>query len=192
MGIRCFIAIEIPEALRLAIGQVIGKLRISGADVKWADPGLIHITLKFLGDTEESSIGEVQRVLSQKVSHYTPFYIKIAGLDSFPAGRYPRVVWAGIAESAVLTSLQKEIELGLADAGVPAEDRPFRPHLTIGRVKTGRRLAALVNSIREAGDMKFGDFEVRGVRLMKSELRPAGPVYTCLADIPLMGGNDVD
>ncbi|MDA8084968.1 MAG: RNA 2',3'-cyclic phosphodiesterase [Nitrospiraceae bacterium] len=192
MGIRCFIAIEIPEALRLAIGQAIWKLRSSGADVKWVDPGLIHITLKFLGDTEESRIGEAQRVLSQKVSHYAPFYIKIAGLDSFPSGRHPRVVWAGIAESTVLTALQKEIELGLADSGFPAEDRPFRPHLTIGRVKTGRRIADLVNSVRESGNIMFGDFEVRGVRLMKSELRPAGPVYTCLADIPLMGGNDVD
>lgn len=191
MGVRSFIALEIPAPVRTAVGSAIDSLGQSGADVKWVGRDNIHITLKFLGDVDEDRLPSIEAALAKKLTHYQPFYIRIIGIGSFPPGRHPRVIWAGIVESAVLNSLQKDVEREMAAAGFPAEDRPFSAHLTIGRVRSGRKLADLVKRLNESGDLSFGDFEVRGVRLMKSELRPTGPVYTCLAEIPLTGRADV-
>jgi len=186
MGVRCFIAVEIPLPIREVIGRTIQDLQQSGSDVKWVSTGNIHITLKFLGDTEESRIDDIRNALEKKLSHYQPFCIKITGAGSFPAGKYPRVVWVGVEESAALNLLQQDVEQEMAALGFPADGRRFMAHATVGRVKSSRRLAELANRLQGAGEVSFGHFEVRGISLMKSDLKPAGPEYTCLAVIPLI------
>lgn len=185
MGIRCFVAVEIPEPLRVVIGNTIEALRQCGGDVKWVSNENIHITLKFLGDTEESLLSDIQERLSKKLFNYKPFCIRISGAGSFPPGKHPRVIWIGIEESSALKILHGEVEAGMRELGYAAEERPFLAHITIGRVRSGRRLSEMAKKLAESRGSEIGNFEVRSIKLMKSELGREGPVYTCLAEIPL-------
>lgn len=185
MGIRCFIAVELSEPVRAAIAGAVEDLRQSGADVRWVNTENIHITLKFLGDTEEALLPDIRQRLAKKLFNYKPFCIKITGVGSFPAGRHPRVIWIGLGESAALKALQADVESEMRAIGCPAEERPFAAHITVGRVKSGRRLPELTGKLTDMREVAFGDLEVRGVKVMKSELGRGGPVYTCLAEIPL-------
>lgn len=185
MGVRCFIAVEIPEPLRMAISNAVEALKQCGADVKWAGSENIHITLKFLGDTEESLLPAIQERLSKKLFNYKPFCIRIAGVGSFPPWKHPRVIWVGIEASSALKTLQGEVESEMRAVGFPSEERPFVAHITIGRVRSGRRISEMARKLVESREIEIGDFEVRSIKLMKSELGRGGPVYTCLAEIPL-------
>ncbi|MGC2063396.1 MAG: RNA 2',3'-cyclic phosphodiesterase [Thermodesulfovibrionales bacterium] len=185
MGMRCFIAVDIPEPLRVTIGNTIEVLKACGADVKWVSSENIHITLKFLGDTEESRLSAIQERLSKKLFNYGPFCIRITGAGSFPAGRHPRVIWVGTGESSALKALQGEVESEMRELGYAAEERPFLAHITVGRMRSGRRLSEMAKKLAESREIPIGNFEVRNIKLMKSELGRGGPVYTCLAVIPL-------
>jgi len=192
MALRCFIAVEVPGPMKRAIGDMIDNLKKSGSDVKWLRPENIHITLKFLGSTEESLLDEVKESLSKKLSPYSPFYITISGIGCFPDERRPRVVWVGTHESSgQVRDVQRAIEAEMAKFGFPSEERNFSPHLTIGRVKSREKIAALITMLGEYRQVSFGDLDVRGVTLMKSELNPAGAKYFPLAEIPFGGRTDV-
>ena len=190
MALRCFIAVEIPEAIRGAIVISIDSLKKSGADVKWVSPENIHITLQFLGDTEEARIPLIKRSLDKILLTYSPFYIKIAGVGCFPDAKRPRVIWVGTEESQPVIDLHGDIARGMAGLGYQEEERNFTPHLTIGRVKSNRNVKELLRKIDEIREVSFSDFEVRNITLMKSELRPSGPIYHSLAEIPFGGRNN--
>lgn len=191
MAIRSFIAIEIPEAVKRSIREVIESLKGSGADVKWVSGDIVHLTLKFLGDTDEALIKDIIEALNKKVSPYKPFCIKISGAGYFPKGRHPRVVWVGVEESARLQELFSDVEREMLKFGYPAEDRRFSPHLTMGRVRSQRKTADLIRKVGEYAGTVLGEVEVRGITLIKSELKPAGAEYTSLAEIPFSGRNNV-
>ncbi|MBA4372870.1 MAG: RNA 2',3'-cyclic phosphodiesterase [Thermodesulfovibrio sp.] len=185
MGIRCFIAVEVPAPLRVTMGGIAEDLKKCGADVKWVRPENIHITLKFLGDTEEPLLTLIEERLSKKLFNYKPFCIRISGAGSFPSGRHPRVIWVGIEESPALLALQRDVEFEVRALGYAPEERPFLAHITIGRVKTERKLSSLAEKLEVLRDKDIGSFEIRTIKLMKSELGRGGPVYTSLAGIPL-------
>jgi RNA 2',3'-cyclic 3'-phosphodiesterase len=187
MALRCFIAIEIPEAIRGAIVGSIDSLKESGADVKWVSPENIHITLQFLGETEETRIPLIKKALNKILLTYSPFYIKIAGVGCFPDARRPRVIWVGTEGSQPVINLHGDIARGMAGLVYLEEERSFTPHLTIGRVKSNRNVRELLSKIDEIKEVRFSDFEVRNITLMKSELRPSGPIYSSLAEIPFGG-----
>ena len=187
MALRCFIAIEIPEAIRGAIVSSIDSLKKAGADVKWVSPENIHITLQFLGETEEARIPLIKETLDKILLTYSPFYIKIAGVGCFPDSRRPRVIWVGAEEAQPVINLHGDIARGMADLGYREEERNFTPHLTIGRVKSNRNVRGLTGKIVEIREVRFSGFEVRNITLMKSELRPSGPIYSSLAEIPFGG-----
>ncbi|TAN42941.1 MAG: RNA 2',3'-cyclic phosphodiesterase [Nitrospirae bacterium] len=191
MDLRCFIAVELPGDLTSRIGAVIDLLSQTGADMKWVKKENLHITLKFLGSTPEASINEIIGALQKKLSHYAPFYIRISGVGSFPPGRHPRVVWIGMDASGQLAAVHKEIDEVMSRYGFKAEERRFSPHLTIGRVRSSRGLTGLITALHEMEPKAFGDVEVRGVALMKSELKPAGPEYERLAEIQFLRRDDV-
>ncbi len=190
MALRCFIAVSLPATLRSAIGEVVGKLRGIGADIKWVSDENLHLTLKFLGETDEELVDEIRNALIDKLSHYAPFYIKIGGVGYFPGGRNPRVIWVGIEDPGVLEDIYKDIENAVAKLGYPREKRPFSPHLTIGRVRSPKRVAEVIRRLEEFRAITFDEFVLREVTLMKSELKPGGAEYSGLAEIPLEGKND--
>ena len=190
MLLRCFIAIEIPETIKKSIADVIDTLKKSGSDVKWVSNDNIHITLQFLGETEESLIPDIKGALCKILAPYSPFYIKIADVGCFPSGRRPRVIWVGLKESQLLIHLYNDIASAMVKFGYQKEERGFTPHVTIGRVKSNRNLGELLRRLEEFKVTDFPDFVVKNVTLMKSELKPSGAKYYSLAEIPIGGSTN--
>ncbi len=177
--IRSFIAIEIPEVLRQKIGEFLRELRSSGADVKWVRPEGIHFTLKFLGAADREALETLSLALRPVVKEFAPFELKAQGVGCFPSLRNPRVVWAGlIEETGAASRLQREIETITAGLGFASEERPFKPHLTLGRVRSPKGRNSLTQMIEGNSNLGLGSFRVEQVILFRSELRPEGAVYT--------------
>lgn len=184
MVLRCFIAIEIPETIRKSISDIIDGLKKSGSDVKWVADENIHITLQFLGETEESVIPAIKEALDKILAPYSPFYIKITDIGCFPDRRRPRVIWVGMEESQTLINLRKDIAEELVKFGYQKEERGFTPHVTIGRVKSNKNMNKLLKRIDEVKTTRFSDFQAQHITLMKSELKPSGAKHYSLAEIP--------
>jgi len=192
MVLRSFIAIEIPEEIRKSIGDSMDILKKSAADVKWVPYQNIHITMQFLGGTEESLLPAIKGALDKILAPYAPFYIKIADIGCFPDGKRPRVIWVGIEESQTLINLHKDIADEMVKFGYQKEERGFTPHVTIGRVKSNKNMNELLKRIDEVKTMRFSDFEIQNIMLMKSELKPSGAKYCSLAEIPFGGRSNVN
>ncbi|MDP2158585.1 MAG: RNA 2',3'-cyclic phosphodiesterase [Nitrospirota bacterium] len=193
MTIRSFISIELSDDIRRSMADLIAELRKAGADVTWVPAEKIHLTLKFLGNTDESLIPKIKERISNKLLHYNAFYINISGIGCFPSEKRPRVLWVGIERSDILQSIQKEIDTEVAGLGFAREDRPFSPHLTIGRVRSQKGVAEMLRRFAEFRTTDFGAVEVKSIHIMKSELKPAGAEHTSLAEIPIgRGRKDVE
>jgi len=136
MSVRCFVAIELSDELKREIAARTEALRKSGADAKWVRAGNLHLTLKFLGGVPEDKLPEIEAALTKAVSGHAGFTMKLKDVGVFPDRKRPRVVWVGIEDSDALAAVQKGVEAAMADVGFKPEDRPFSPHLTIGRLKS--------------------------------------------------------
>lgn len=191
MELRCFIALELPRDIKTSLSCLLDRLKKSDSDVKWLSDDNIHLTLKFLGNTNDSLIEPLKGYLCKKISFYDQFYITIAGTGYFPDKRRPRVFWAGIEESPPLMRLQRDVEEVTAGLGFTADKKEFSPHLTLGRVRSQRRVAEALNILDEFGTYNFGDAEINSIVLIKSELKPGGAEHTCLAEIPFNRRTDV-
>ncbi len=184
--IRSFLAIELLEPILKKIGEVQADIRSTHAEVRWTDPEKIHLTLKFFGNIEESRIDPIFKSIEEPIRNTLPFSIKVRGVGAFPHLKNPRVIWIGLVEErGILTSLQKQIETQLEKVGIQPENRPFHPHLTLGRMKSSRGKEELVGRMERHREEEFGDFQVERVVLFKSDLRPSGPIYTPLRELRL-------
>jgi len=185
-GIRSFIAVEVPEPLRAKLDEVQRDLKRTDADVRWVRPESIHLTLKFLGSVTGEELEKLAGVVAPIVSSWVPFEVHLHGLGCFPSTRNPRIVWVGIEQGSVeALSLQKAVENQAADVGFPPETRSFKPHLTLGRVRSSRGKGSLAQTVEDHRDVEIGSFRVNEVYLFKSELKPSGAVYTKLQTFPL-------
>jgi 2'-5' RNA ligase len=186
--IRSFLAIEVPKPILEKIEEVQADLRSAHAEVRWVNPEKIHLTLKFFGNIEESRIDSIFKSIEEPVRNTLPFSIRLQGMGAFPHLKNPRVIWLGLVNgSEILTSLQKQTETQLEKIGFQAEDRPFHPHLTLGRMKSSRGKDDLVARMERHKEEEFGDFQVERVVLFKSDLKPSGPIYTPLGNVKLGG-----
>ncbi len=186
--LRTFLAIELPESILKRIGEVQRDLKSSRADVRWASPENIHLTLKFFGNIEESEIDSIVKSIEEPVRTTSPIFITVRGMGAFPGLKNPRVIWVGLHdERKVLVSLQKRLEGELEKIGFPPEGRPFRPHLTLGRTRSNRGKDELVKGMERYREEEFGNFQVEKVVLFKSDLKPEGPIYTALREVKLGG-----
>jgi RNA 2',3'-cyclic 3'-phosphodiesterase len=186
--IRSFLAIELPKPILRKIEEVQGDLRSTRADVRWVNPEKIHLTLKFFGNIEESRIEPIFKSIEEPIRNTLPFSLEVRGVGAFPHLRNPRVIWMGMVDGReVLVSFQKQIETQLEKIGFQPEDRPFHPHLTLGRMKSSRGKEELVGRMERHKEEEFGDFQVERVILFKSDLKPSGPIYTLLKEIKLGG-----
>lgn len=174
---RLFVAVNLPSEIRDRLAAAQNRLRIAQADVSWVRAENIHVTVKFLGETEEKRLGRIRPALAEVARAAAPFSIQVAGLGSF-GGRVPRVVWVGVAEGAnPLVRLAGEIEAALARVGFPKERRAFTPHLTLGRVRSPRNAESLLAGLQHAKGEEFGTTMTTQFELMQSELHPTGSVY---------------
>jgi 2'-5' RNA ligase len=186
--IRSFLAIELPKPILRKIEEIQGDLRSAHADVRWMSPEKIHLTLKFFGNIEESRIDSIFKLIEEPVRSTPPFSLKVRGVGAFPSMKSPRVIWLGLVNgSESLTSLQKQIETQLEKIGFQPEDRPFHPHLTLGRMKSSRGKDELGGRMEKHREEEFGDFQVERLILFKSDLKPSGPIYTALREMKLGG-----
>ena len=190
---RTFVAIELDPGVREAVVEVQTTLkrdlgRLPGARPQWVRPESLHLTLKFLGEIEEDRLPDVVVALRIAAKRRGDFSIGVRGIGVFPDARAPKVVWAGLCgDVAALTALAVAVEEALIPAGFPPEGRPFKPHLTIARIKDGSReigKALAANGCLES-PLEMGSMSVHEVVLMKSDLRPSGSVYTRLDVVPL-------
>ncbi|MEW6214046.1 MAG: RNA 2',3'-cyclic phosphodiesterase [Nitrospirota bacterium] len=184
MDLRCFIAIEVPEPIKRDIGGLIEILKKYNVDVKWVVYENLHLTLKFLGSTPEVLLPKIVKSLSNIVLSYEPFYIKICSIGVFPNRRYPKVIWVGVEDSEIVKRLQRDIEDSMTLLGYQREGKEFHPHLTLGRVRSQKGMANLISELDNLKWKDFGGINVESIKLMKSELKPKGAVYSCLQEIP--------
>ena len=180
--VRSFIAIELPSDLKAALAAAQRELELTGVRVRWASAETLHLTLKFLGDVERVRLVEVARAVEEVAAQRSPWQGELAGLGWFPKSGRPRVVWVGVGsgrEAAI--ELAQAVERALAPLGFRPEGRWFHPHVTLGRVRSGRDLGALTAALRAGGDRRFGPFEADRILTFESELRPEGPIHTVVA-----------
>ncbi|MGD9100803.1 MAG: RNA 2',3'-cyclic phosphodiesterase [Anaerolineae bacterium] len=193
MMIRSFVAIDLPDSTKSVLDETAQRLRRQAPQrsVRWSRVTGIHLTLKFLGDVAESDLPRVEDVLAQIGQRHAPFALTVGGVGCFPNLKRPRVVWVGVQEeSGALAALQRDVVKGLVPLGFEPEKRAFHPHLTLGRAKRGVRPADLrrlgeVIAAAEVGELD--NIQVASFRLMRSDLRPSGAVYTSLAAVGLVG-----
>ena len=183
--IRCFIAIKIPgfDPLR----RVLKELSQMGRPLKAVESDNLHVTLKFLGDTDLDLIGDIGSLVEQTARSQKPCVVKVAGLGVFPHLERPSVVWAGLAGAETLAAIAADLEAGLEEFGFARENRPFVPHLTLARVKA-RPPESLRPLLSRHAKTDFGTATIDQVELIRSELGPEGSKYTVLTSAPLRGG----
>lgn len=186
--LRTFLAIELPVTVRNRIGEVQKDLKSLNADVRWVNPENIHLTLKFFGNIEKGTVGPIIESIDEPARATPPFFIKVHGVGAFPSSKNPRVIWMGLREGKeVLISFQRWLEKEIEKIGFRPEDRPFHPHLTLGRTRGSLGREGLVERLERLKEEVFGDFHVEKVILFKSDLRPTGPIYTPLKEVRLGG-----
>jgi RNA 2',3'-cyclic 3'-phosphodiesterase len=182
---RTFICVEIPASLRKNIASLQDDLRAVGSQVSWTKADNIHLTLKFLGDVAEPDLPKICRASELAATGIEPFALTVAGTGCFPSAKNPRVLWVGFQVlPEPLTKLQSRLEEFLDRVGFPRENQRFRPHLTIGRVRSNSSPFALSKKLEEHG-FESQTFAVDRLVVMRSQLNPKGSIYTPLQIIPL-------
>ena len=181
--IRSFIAFDMDsESVLKRLTTVQAQLGRTGADLKVVEPKNIHITVRFLGNVTAKTVEEIYE--GMKRVQFVPFDVKICGVGAFPDARYPRVVWAGMAEGAdKLREIFSQLEPNLRTLGFPPDPKGFSPHLTIARVRSSRNRAELAKFINENVGYEFGTVRAACLRLKKSDLTPRGPIYSTLREV---------
>jgi 2'-5' RNA ligase len=188
--LRLFIAIELSSEIQAGLQQVEKSLqaRLGALPVRWVPAKNIHLTLVFLGDVVTTQVDALKDMLRAQLAGQSPFELEVAGLGAFPSFRKPRVVWVGVSAPPDLSSLQHRIAQGAARLGYPPEERPFSPHLTLGRLaKTASPEQALkIGELLTAEKVgTLGRMVVASVNLYSSDLQPTGAVYARLASAAL-------
>ncbi|MCX7819967.1 MAG: RNA 2',3'-cyclic phosphodiesterase [Kiritimatiellae bacterium] len=185
---RLFIAIALDEPTRRQLLTLQHRWRAVGADVGWVRTEGLHLTLIFLGETPVERVPEVAARMEECAGTCGPFEFEVIGWGVFGRPERPRVLWAGVRAPPQLAELQGALVSSLRAAGFPIESRPFVPHITLGRVRSGRGLAALTSALRSTmNDTVWGRVVADRVLLMRSRLNAHGPVYTVAHESALKG-----
>ena len=185
--IRIFIAIELASEIREELVAVQDKLKKYRADVRWVEPNKLHLTLKFLGYISASQLKNVFKATAKAVERISPFPLSFSGLGAFPELDNPRVIWTGVKEGkGILSRINRSLEGTLKRNGFPpvclsgtgrAEKREYHPHLTLGRVKSSKNKAGLIESVKSELGCSTGLMEVQKVTVLQSLLKAEGPEY---------------
>lgn len=181
--IRSFIAVDVDDdGLKHQFAEFQRRLLDAGADVKLVAPANVHLTLRFLGEIEESIIQEVTDAMNSV--GFQPFDIQFKGVGAFPSLSRINVVWVGIRKGhEELAEIAGRLEPKLRAIGIPSDKKGFSPHLTIARVRTGRNRDRVAELISELSEKDFGSMRAGSVRLKKSVLTPNGPIYFTIFEV---------
>ncbi|MGH2363114.1 MAG: RNA 2',3'-cyclic phosphodiesterase [Chloroflexota bacterium] len=189
--IRAFLAVEVTDEVRQEMRAVQDQFRQARPHVKWVEPELAHLTLKFLGLLDERQLASVSRACQESAARHLPFYLAFQGLGAFPNIRNVRMLWMGLGEGeSEMAALAGDVQAAVEALGFPAEDRAFQPHLTLGRLKEPLNRVQMLyfNQLVEGyAAYPFGLMPVTAFQLLKSTLEPSGPVYDVLETYALTG-----
>lgn len=187
MSKRTFIAIAIrPEEKLLTFIRELQD-RLNKSRVNWVNPNTMHLTLRFLGTTTKEQVGQILQEAPVVFNKQKPFEIKLTGFGKFGSAQNPKVLWAGIGASDPLEALAAETEEMVRNVGFDGDERAFRPHLTLGRVKWLKEDENLKRMLDYYRAVSFQRMEVNEVVFYESILKPAGPVYRPLQKFKLVG-----
>jgi 2'-5' RNA ligase len=181
---RLFVAIDLPAALK----EQLSALTVPIDGVRWTETANLHLTLRFIGDVSQDTADEIQVALSDVQS--PPFSLQLNGVGTFPANprKPPRIIWAGLSNPPAIQSLHEKIEKTVSDLGPTPDNRPYTPHITLGRVKSADdpTIAAIRQFIERSAGFHSEAFIPAEFLLMQSQLSPSGSKYTALARYPLV------
>lgn len=187
--VRLFVACEVPEETRQAITEVIEVLRArSGTAVRWIRPEGIHVTLKFLGEVPVKQLPAIKLAVQEAVLVSSPFELEFSNIGTFGGREGLRIMWVGIAGDVLrLEKLVRDVNAALGVVGFEAERRPFRPHLTLGRVRDEIPTRQRAEIEVAVGKMEVppATWRTNQVSLMRSRLTAAGAQYEVIATFPL-------
>jgi len=186
--VRLFVAINLPADVRSEIAGATAPLRAAAPSVAWTEADRLHLTLKFIGEQPREAADALANALRRAAARHSSLTLDLGGLGAFPSRRQPRIVWLGVAPDPKLELLHHDVESACEALGYELEGRAFRPHLTLGRVRTGRgsrgavdaaAATALASAAREVHSR--WSVGVDAVDLMESQLAPGGPRYAVVA-----------
>jgi 2'-5' RNA ligase len=185
--VRLFLAANFDAVLRAQLYAAAAPLRAAGPTVSWVTQDRLHVTLKFLGEQDASLVPRLTSALESTLVTRSAFDVRLCGYGAFPNFRNPRVVWMGGEEARPLVAIAASIDDVCAAIGLARETRPFRAHVTLGRVQRPleREAARRMEELSTALDQQCLTWHVGAVDLMCSDLRQAGPTYSILASIAL-------
>ena len=188
-NIRAFLAIEPAEyILQVLLGLQEKLMREIKGRISWTKPQGQHVTLKFFGDISMEDVNIICAAIESRIASWAAFNLKVEKLGVFPDVRKPRVLWCGIADDGERISvLQKQLEADFESIGFPREDRSFRAHLTLGRIKESQGLTGVSEALAKHNTFVAGVFSCKELILLQSKLLPQGAVYTKLAEFKLKG-----
>ena len=183
---RLFLAINFPADVQREIATATAPLRECAPEIGWTAQDRLHLTLKFLGEQAESRVEALATALTRTASQHREMEMTVGGIGAFPNFRRARVVWMGVSQEPRLELLHHDIEVAFEALGCELEGRPFRPHLTLGRVREPLPVDRMRALWREGKRVDYAaEFVVRSVDLMQSDLSSSGPRYTTLVSAPL-------
>lgn len=183
--IRAFLAIDLPGEIKTEINRIQQRLRPRVEGVRWTRPDGIHLTLKFFGWVLPNDCDVISAAVRESIKGTKPFKLEIGTIGAFPGPNRPRVIWIGIGgQTETLVELQIKLEARFGEIGFPPEERAFKPHLTLGRVKVPGSAVGFSKVLEEGRNYKAGSFTCEGLYLFRSELKPDGAVYSKIADYP--------
>jgi 2'-5' RNA ligase len=176
---RGFVALPLPTAVREGAAGIVERLRCD--DLRWTATENFHLTLKFLGEVPPARLTALTVALGRAAAEAAPFDFALRGLGAFPRPERPQVIWIGVAEGeTAMAALAARVEAACAAVGFPAEERPFRAHLTLGRTRGDRGAPpprGLTERLRAMGAVDLGFVRADHFNLMQSDLSPRGPIY---------------
>ncbi|MGB7847475.1 MAG: RNA 2',3'-cyclic phosphodiesterase [Candidatus Acidiferrum sp.] len=182
---RLFIAIEISTEIRSALSAFLKELRGIAPHAKWVRTENLHVTLKFLGETEPAKISAIESALGS-IRSMQPVTLEFRGLGFFPNEKRPRVFWVGMESSSNLQAFADEIDRSMHEMGFPLEDRPFTPHLTLARFSPPGLPPKLGSAATDQSSRNFGAFTAREFHLIESKLKSTGAEYTTVQSFPFV------
>lgn len=184
---RLFVALDVPEETRRKLDELIESLAHTARGARWVRADHIHITLKFIGHSEEGRLPEIKSALCD-LRQREPLRMAFRHFGFFPGERHPRVFWVGLEAGPDLAALAADIETALEPCGIPREERKFQPHLTLARFKTEEGLRELRDKLASFPHQEFGETVATEFHLYQSVLKSAGAEYAKLASFRFAAG----